>query len=226
MNDLYIENTAVARTSCEAITAGVVYYQNLVLELKNARIEIIQNWDGDRADLTQTLTRIELVTSIFETTLIPSLQNLSVTVSDFADRVDELAANNAGNDETSGLPFGVDDFVGPPAPPPTTTPSGVTLLNSGNPMVVLADYMYKKGYSEKNFETVMSVVQNLKDNNMVSDDNMSELLGVIAGLDWSANGSTGDFDKFDWGTSALEQQLEWESWNDDSGWDQEEVGHF
>jgi len=100
MNDLYIENTAVARTSCEAITAGVTYYQNLVSELKTAKTEITQNWDGDTADLTQTMTRIDMVTSVFEGKLIPSLQNLSLTVSDFADRIDENAAHDAGDGAT------------------------------------------------------------------------------------------------------------------------------
>lgn len=96
-------DTAQAREQCAILDTGVAYYNNLVSELKNAKTKIQSNWEGDAAAIHDVITKIDQVTTIYESKIIPSMSGLSASIIEMADEIDRHQGNEIDN-EGSTIP--------------------------------------------------------------------------------------------------------------------------
>lgn len=92
--------TAEARNHASELKNAEQVYKNIVENLTSAKSQIQMNWEGDAADITDIITRIDAITGTFQESIIPCLNQLHTGVTNYADEVDRIG--NTTVEEGSG----------------------------------------------------------------------------------------------------------------------------
>lgn len=98
-------STNEARTHAESLEQGGNYCKSLVADLESIKSQIIANWEGDTNDYNEVIASIDSVIETYQTKIIPSLLQLSVGVTSFANAIDTVGSSNVegGSNATPGV---------------------------------------------------------------------------------------------------------------------------
>ena len=85
--------TAEAKNYASELKKAEDTYRKIVEELVTTKTQIQMNWEGDAADITDIITRIDAITEAFQVAIIPSLNQLHTGVTNYANEVDNIGKN-------------------------------------------------------------------------------------------------------------------------------------
>ena len=94
-------STADARNYASELKNAEQVYKDIVENLLTTKTQIQMNWEGDAADITDIITRIDAITEAFQVAIIPSLNQLHTGVTNYAAEVDKIGSNTVDN-QTGG----------------------------------------------------------------------------------------------------------------------------